>query len=81
MSRGILSRLEGKPENGDYDGKLRGEGDQHSGVCQMYGIGKATVERAIRKGHLRVSRVGRRVVIRIVDAEKWIGASRGRKRS
>jgi excisionase family DNA binding protein len=50
-----------------------------SGVCQMYGFGEATVARAIRRGELPVSRVGRRVVIRIDDVEKWIGAARSRK--
>ena len=49
------------------------------GISQIYGLGKATVRRAIEKGELRVSRVGRRVVIRIADAEKWIGASKPRK--
>jgi excisionase family DNA binding protein len=49
------------------------------GVCQMYGFGQATVERAIRKGDLPASRVGRRIVIRISDIEKWIGTARPRK--
>jgi excisionase family DNA binding protein len=49
------------------------------GISQMYGLGKATVRRAIDKGELRVSRVGRRLVIRVADAEKWMGASGYRK--
>ncbi len=50
-----------------------------NGVCQMYVFGGTTVERAIRNGELPVSRVGRRVVIRIDDVEKWIGAAKSRK--
>ena len=46
------------------------------GLSAMYGIGKATVERAIARGDLPVARKGRRVVIRIADVEKWIGASK-----
>ena len=51
------------------------------GVSAMYGIGKATVRTAIRKGDLAITRVGRRVVIRIADAEKWLGTSTRRKSS
>jgi excisionase family DNA binding protein len=46
------------------------------GLSAMYGIGKATVERAIKSGALPVARKGRRVVIRIKDAEEWIGESK-----
>jgi len=49
------------------------------GVCQMYGFGETTVERALRRGALPFSRVGRRIVIRIADVEKWIGESRSPK--
>jgi excisionase family DNA binding protein len=51
------------------------------GISQMYGLGKATVRRAIERGELRVSRVGRRVVIRVADVEKWIGASICKKKA
>ena len=60
--------------------KLEVKATSVDGLSRMYGLGKGTVRRAIRNGELSVSRVGRRVVIRIVDAEKWIGASKGRKR-
>lgn len=50
-----------------------------SGLSAMYGISAATIERAIASGELPVSRVRRRVVIRIKDAEKWIGKSEPRK--
>jgi excisionase family DNA binding protein len=45
------------------------------GVCQMYGLGETTVERALRQGALPFFRVGRRIVIRIADVEKWIGTA------
>jgi hypothetical protein len=46
------------------------------GMSARYGIGQATIRTAYRNGELSISRVGRRIVIRIVDAEKWIGASK-----
>jgi excisionase family DNA binding protein len=59
--------------------KLEVKATSVDGLSQMYGLGKATVRRAIQNGDLSISRVGRRVVIRITDAEKWIGASKVRK--
>jgi len=50
-----------------------------SGLGAMYGISTATIERAIANGKLPVSRLGRRVIIRIKDAEAWIGEPRARK--
>ena len=50
-----------------------------AGLSSMYGVSTATVERAIASGELPVSRLGRRVIIRIKDAEKWIGKSKSRK--
>jgi len=43
-----------------------------AGISRMFGIGKSTVRKAIREGKLRASHVGRRVVIRIADAETFI---------
>lgn len=47
-----------------------------AGLSAMYGMGRATIERAIKSGELAVARKGRRIVIRIKDAEKWIGRSK-----
>lgn len=50
-------------------------------LALMYGVHHNTVRNAIRAGKLRFSRIGRRIVIRIVDAEKWIGASKRGERA
>jgi hypothetical protein len=44
----------------------------------MYGISASMIERAITSGELPVSRLRRSVIIRIKDAEKWIGKSKAR---
>jgi excisionase family DNA binding protein len=50
------------------------------GVCEMYDLSRATIDRAIRRGDLPASRIGRRrILLRIADVEKWIGKSRVRK--
>ena len=46
------------------------------GMVAMYEVSQATVERAIAKGELPVARKGRRIIIRISDAERWIGKSK-----
>jgi excisionase family DNA binding protein len=46
-----------------------------AGIAKMYGISESTVERAIRLKELPVCRCGRRVVVRIEDAERWIGSA------
>jgi excisionase family DNA binding protein len=46
------------------------------GASEMYAVGRSTVRRAIRRKELKVSRVGRRIVIRIADIERWLGKSR-----
>jgi hypothetical protein len=43
-----------------------------AGISKMFGLGKNTVRRAIRDGSLRASRIRRRVVITIADAELFI---------
>jgi hypothetical protein len=50
-----------------------------AGLSSMYGISKATIERAIAGGDLPVCRLKRRVIIRIKDADEWIGKSKPRK--
>jgi helix-turn-helix protein len=46
------------------------------GMVAMYEVSQATVERAIKSGELPVARKGRRIIIRISDAERWIGKSK-----
>lgn len=50
-----------------------------SGLSAMYGISTSMIERAITSGELPVSRLRRRVIIRIKDAEKWIGKSKSER--
>lgn len=50
-----------------------------AGLSAMYGISPATIERAIASGDLPVSRLRRRIIIFIKDAEEWIGKSKPRK--
>ena len=45
------------------------------GISKMYGLGKSTLRKAINEGKLRAIRIGRRTVIRIVDAEAFIESS------
>jgi excisionase family DNA binding protein len=49
------------------------------GMSTRYGIGQSTIRRAIRNGEIPISRVHRRIVIRLQDAEKWVGAPQRRK--
>jgi hypothetical protein len=51
-----------------------------AGISKMFGLGKNTVRRAIRDGSLRASRIRRRVVITIADAELFIANGRKRER-
>jgi predicted DNA-binding transcriptional regulator AlpA len=39
--------------------------------CKRYGIGKSTLYVQIRKGRLRLRKIGKRSVIAIEDAEIW----------
>lgn len=50
-------------------------------IAQIYGLGRLTVYRAVWSGKLRVRRVGRRVLVRLADAEAWIGGSKNNVRS
>jgi len=61
--------------------KLEIKATSIAGLSAMYGISAATIERAIASGELPVSRLRgrRRVLIRIKDAEKWIGRPERRK--
>ena len=45
-----------------------------NGISKMYGLGKTTLRKAIREGRLRAIKIGRRTVIRILDAEKFIAS-------
>ena len=62
-------------------GRVEVKATSIAGLSAMYGISPATIERAIADGELPVSKLPgrRRVVIRIKDAEKWIGKSRPRE--
>jgi excisionase family DNA binding protein len=44
------------------------------GISKMYGLGKSTLRKAINEGRLRAIRIGRRTVVRIVDAEAFIAS-------
>lgn len=44
------------------------------GISKMYGLGKSTLRKAINEGRLRAIRIGRRTVIRIVDADAFIAS-------
>lgn len=44
------------------------------GISEMFGLGKSTLRRAIRSGKLRATHIGRRVVVRIADAEAFISS-------
>jgi len=46
-----------------------------AGVVRMHGVSESTVWRAIRSGKLPVSRVGRRVLIKIEDAERYFSGA------
>jgi excisionase family DNA binding protein len=41
-------------------------------AARMYGLGRTTLWEAIRVGKLPARRVGRRVLLRLVDLEAWI---------
>lgn len=41
-------------------------------AAKAYSLSKRTLQRAIQSRQLRVARVGRRVVIRISEIEKWL---------
>lgn len=62
-------------------GRVEVKATSIAGLSVMYGISPATIERAIAHGELPVSKLPgrRRVVIRIKDAEKWIGKSKPRE--
>jgi len=40
--------------------------------CQQYGPGKTTAYQEIHAGRLRAKKVGRRTVIAVDDAERWL---------
>jgi excisionase family DNA binding protein len=44
------------------------------GISKMYGLGKSTLRKAINEGRLRALRIGRRTLIRIVDADAFIAS-------
>jgi excisionase family DNA binding protein len=44
------------------------------GFCARYGIGRTKVYREINDGRLKAVKVGRRVLIRLTDAEKWLAS-------
>ena len=52
-----------------------------AGVVRMHGISASTVWRAIRAGKLPVSRVGRRVLVAVSDAERYFGGAASVTRS
>jgi excisionase family DNA binding protein len=41
-------------------------------IAQRYSLGESTVRRAIREGKLKATQVGRRIVVRFDDADRWI---------
>jgi hypothetical protein len=47
-----------------------------AGMSMRYSIGQSTIRRAIRDREIAISRVNRRILIRLEDAERWIGASK-----
>lgn len=44
------------------------------GISKMYGLGKSTLQKAINEGRLRALHIGRRTLIRIVDADDFIAS-------
>ena len=43
-------------------------------AARIYGLSKSTLRRGIQRRQLRAARVGRRIVIRISELEKWLAA-------
>jgi excisionase family DNA binding protein len=43
-------------------------------AARQYGLSKSTFRRAIQSRQLRAARVGRRIVIRISELEKWLAS-------
>ena len=52
-----------------------------AGISKMFGLGKSTLRRAISDGKLRASHIGRRVVIRVSDAEEFIASDQEIRRA
>jgi len=75
---GVLTALDGIGEREKVTLKKNAEvkATSISGLSAMYGVSASMIERAITSGELPVSRLRRRVIIRIEDAERWIGKSR-----
>ena len=45
-----------------------------AGISKMYGLSKSTLRRAIAQGRLHATRIGRRVLVRISDAEAFVAS-------
>ena len=43
-------------------------------AARLYGLSKSTLRRGIQSRRLRAARVGRRIVIRISELEKWLAS-------
>lgn len=50
-------------------------------IGRLFSLSTATVRRAIRRGDLRASKVGRRTLVFLADAERWAEGNGTGKRS